>query len=316
MLLTFEQIADIPEKMHIFYQQAFETLFHRHDATKEMYKRERFTSYPVDEFRRYFGAFCLVTYLDQKFSFDEESALSFVDEAFELEGTKLDTAQRADFLRDLMMSVCMLQRDGSDIQFSHRSFQEYFFAVYICGCSPAMVGKLLDEIVSRAFFDRTLTLIRDMNPEIFDRHWTVPRLAQIAAKAKNVDPKIDPKGYIKLFCDMLVVLRQPLMIHFQPKGRIGRNWMLIKYIYQRSDLFIAGEMFEEKIKLIAQYNGPLPENAPRMRYPIDDLKPELVRELLPPEKDKRDLTNLYNELKGRYDRKDEQVNRLLAKSRK
>jgi hypothetical protein len=27
MLLTFDQFADIPEKIHLFYEQAFETLF-------------------------------------------------------------------------------------------------------------------------------------------------------------------------------------------------------------------------------------------------------------------------------------------------
>lgn len=67
MLLTFEQIADIPAKTHIFYQQAFETLFHKHDATKEVYARKRFTSLPIDQFRNILGAFALITYLAEKF---------------------------------------------------------------------------------------------------------------------------------------------------------------------------------------------------------------------------------------------------------
>ena len=34
MLLTFDQFAEIPEKMFLFYEQAFDTLFLKHDATK------------------------------------------------------------------------------------------------------------------------------------------------------------------------------------------------------------------------------------------------------------------------------------------
>ena len=31
MLLIFNQYADIPEKTHVFYDQAFDTLFARHE---------------------------------------------------------------------------------------------------------------------------------------------------------------------------------------------------------------------------------------------------------------------------------------------
>ena len=35
MLITFRDFADIPEKIHLFYDQAFDALFSKHDATKE-----------------------------------------------------------------------------------------------------------------------------------------------------------------------------------------------------------------------------------------------------------------------------------------
>lgn len=50
MLLTFDQFADIPEKVYLFYDQAFETLFAKHDATKEAYKRKSYTSLSIDVF--------------------------------------------------------------------------------------------------------------------------------------------------------------------------------------------------------------------------------------------------------------------------
>ena len=318
MLLTFEQIADIPEKMHIFYQQAFETLFHRHDATKEMYKRERYASFPVDEFRRYLGAFCLVTYLDQKFSFSESAALQFLREAFELEGRDAPVQELENFLRDLLMSVCMLQKDGMELEFSHRSFQEYFCASYVCSCDPSSVGKLLDEIVSRAFFDRTLALIQDMNPELFDRYWTLPRLAQIMAKIKSIEPASQPREYIRTFCDQLIVMRQPQLVHFREKGKTGRNWMFIKYIYLNNKWEFTSEVFEKKLALIERYLGETPKDAPRIRYPLEDLKEDLIVGLLEIEgriDEKKQLAGLHASLRERYAKKDEQMNRLIAKAR-
>lgn len=52
MLITYSQFADIPEKLHLFYQQAYEALFHKHDATKSAFKRIRFTNIPIDEFQK------------------------------------------------------------------------------------------------------------------------------------------------------------------------------------------------------------------------------------------------------------------------
>lgn len=40
MLLTFDNYAEIPEKLHLFYSNAFETLYSKHDATKAGYRRE------------------------------------------------------------------------------------------------------------------------------------------------------------------------------------------------------------------------------------------------------------------------------------
>lgn len=45
MLLTYEQIAEIPKKIHLFYEQAFLTLFNKHDSLKSLYKRKSFTGF-------------------------------------------------------------------------------------------------------------------------------------------------------------------------------------------------------------------------------------------------------------------------------
>jgi len=69
MLLTFDQFADIPEKIHLFYEQAFDTLFAKHDATKEAYKRQSQTKLPIDVFKKALAYFWLKTSACKIFTF-------------------------------------------------------------------------------------------------------------------------------------------------------------------------------------------------------------------------------------------------------
>lgn len=72
MLLTYDNYAEIPEKLHLFYANAFETLYSKHDATKGGYKRELKSNLSFDAFKKVFSYFCFITYYQGKveFSYD------------------------------------------------------------------------------------------------------------------------------------------------------------------------------------------------------------------------------------------------------
>ena len=55
MLLTYEQFAEIPNKIHIFYEQAFAALFRRHDAQKSQFIRKTYANLAIDDFRAFFS---------------------------------------------------------------------------------------------------------------------------------------------------------------------------------------------------------------------------------------------------------------------
>ena len=54
MLMTYEQFAEIPSKMHIFYREAYITLSQKHDASKGAYKRVLKTGLTADRFADFF----------------------------------------------------------------------------------------------------------------------------------------------------------------------------------------------------------------------------------------------------------------------
>src|SRR5579863_3099784 len=86
MLLTFDQFASIPDKVHVFYDQAFDALFAKHDASKHGgYKRRSRTGLAIDDFKRCLSTFCAATYAKGKAVFSETETRAFLAQAFKFE---------------------------------------------------------------------------------------------------------------------------------------------------------------------------------------------------------------------------------------
>ena len=161
MLLTYGESADIPTKLSLFYNQAYETLFQRHDALKGGYQRERRTSLDIQDFARVFGAFCLQTYDLRRFQFSRSDALECIRKAKTYVGIEVEDV---DYLEDCLQSVCLLMEDGLSVVFSHRSFQEYFVAHYVQSADPRIQVELLRRFVASIGTDNVYALLYEMNP--------------------------------------------------------------------------------------------------------------------------------------------------------
>lgn len=130
MLMTFEERVSIPDSKTDFYEQAFSTLFHKHDAMKKgKYKREKISGLGYEDFKKVFSYFCFRSFFKNQYEFTEKSALENIAKAKEKVYSFGDFSE-SDYLEDMTKAVCMLVHEGLNYRFSHRSFQEYFAAVY------------------------------------------------------------------------------------------------------------------------------------------------------------------------------------------
>lgn len=170
MMLTFEKNAKIPEKMHLFYLRAFETLFDKHDTYKEQYERKRKCNLEIDEFSRIFSAFCYISYLQEKFEFDRISILNIIDEAISYCG---HNANSHDFLHDVTESVCLIQIEANTYSFVHRSFQEYFTSVFLSNCPSEDRCEFLNDPSARSW-DNVLPMLLDIARDRVEVEWVLP----------------------------------------------------------------------------------------------------------------------------------------------
>jgi NACHT domain len=169
MLLTFDQYADIPDKIHIFYDNAFETLFRKHDAMKEQYVRSTRSNLPVDVFRKVFSAFCAISYSESRFSFSREQLISDISKSLNYYENPCKPEQ---FLFDLVESVCLIQLEGFEYHFVHRSFQEYFCALFLAHSNSDTRSKFLSESLGR-FGDNVVPMLFDMAQEAVEKEWVI-----------------------------------------------------------------------------------------------------------------------------------------------
>lgn len=171
MLLTISKNPDIPNKMHLFYEQAFDALYHRHDTTsKAGYVRRKHCNIDKQAFVRILSYFCLITYHDEHFEFDENSIHDYINKSIRFEGNNLSASS---FLSDLTESICVIKKDGTTYDFVHRSFQEYFSALCVCWIANRNLDKLLINFAGRRN-DQVLRMVYDINPDLFREKYIVP----------------------------------------------------------------------------------------------------------------------------------------------
>lgn len=183
MLMTYEEFAEIPSKIHIFYNQAFDTLFNRHDASKEMYTRKSHTGMPRDDFKEVLSAFSIRSYSKEQVSFTEDEVMAFLDYAGELTGLDFENSK---FFADLRESVCILQRDGLRYTYTHRSFQEYFAARYLARFNDPRRRAVLRRLLPREGHDNVLGLLAEINREALEQDLIIPLLEKFTQTAKSL----------------------------------------------------------------------------------------------------------------------------------
>lgn len=145
MLLTFSKYAVLPENLNSFYDQAFSTLFYRHDRTKGYFTRDLHSHLSYDEFRMLFASFCFHSYFSEDFEFTEDQLRQYIQDARKIIKNQSFTID--DVIEDLTSSVCMLVREGYNYHFVHRSFQEYFAAWR----TSQLTDEIQFELLTRCF---------------------------------------------------------------------------------------------------------------------------------------------------------------------
>lgn len=183
MLLTYEQIAEIPNKIHLFYEQAFLTLYNKHDSFKSLYRRNTLSKLSIDDFKKVLEIFCLYSYCENKYYFKYDELKKYLERSIKVSNIDVSSS---DFLSDLLDAVCVLQRDGLGFTFTHRSFQEYFTALFLVNKTMSGKFQLFEKISSISFQDNVIDIILDIDINLLEKEWIIPKIDMILKSTDSI----------------------------------------------------------------------------------------------------------------------------------
>ena len=196
MLMTYTTFGEVPAKMHVFYTKAYETMARLHDATKGSYRRPFLTSLTPEELAKLFSEFCARTYWKEKVEFTSEEFASFMDKIIGKSSfAKTRNVTSSNFLLDLERNLCIMYHEGNKHYFIHRSFQEYFAALYFVfdyDENLKKVGTFFENNSVDTYQDKTFDMLYDMIPEKVERYIFLPYLEELIEACERLG---ESEGY-------------------------------------------------------------------------------------------------------------------------
>lgn len=212
VILTFQTYATIPEKKNLFYRQVFDALFSQHDSMSKLaFVREKQSGLNKEQIETVLKLFSFLSYYEEKFNFDYEYIANKFDQ---IKSRKKDLVfDNQKLINDLQIAIGILNKDGSDFTFPHRSLQEYFAANYVS--SLGLNNKIsFYEKVRISFIKTRITplinkhnyfsLLIEMDSVDFSNNVTLPLLEEGIRKVKKTDVEDENMIYF-IFGDVMVI---------------------------------------------------------------------------------------------------------------
>jgi len=166
---TFGTNNSIADRICTFYDEIYQALYKGHDLmNKNGYIRQKKSKLDFEEFRRLLRALCYYMSISNKTSFESYSEfISYIDKAVKMSSVTPESS--ALFLDDLLVAVPLMQREGCEYKFLHKTILEFFAAEYIIykPDSVELVNKIMNSKIFPSF-NKIFEFVYDISPTLFE----------------------------------------------------------------------------------------------------------------------------------------------------
>ena len=175
LFTAYDYNRSIPLEKHRFYEKVVEAYFEKHDNTKAMKKREKYSGLNYDGFDRilrYIGFDCLIK---TGVKFKKDTILNTIRNAKEFCG--ITNFFENDLLEDLVSTVPLFCTDSTDYKWVHKSLLEYFAARFIFCDAKQNQDKILRAIYKSENLGKYLNMLdiyNDVDAIGFNKYFILP----------------------------------------------------------------------------------------------------------------------------------------------
>lgn len=159
---TFGSTNSIADRICTFYNDIYHALYKGHDLiNKNGFEREKLSGLDYEQFRVLLRALCFQMVLKRKTSFQSPiEAFEYIHNSAQL--SKVELKSPNSYFNDLLNSVPLLQKDGSDYKFLHKTIVEYFAAEYIVYRADS------EDILRRMFLSKSFNAFEKIFDFVFE----------------------------------------------------------------------------------------------------------------------------------------------------
>lgn len=177
LVILYKSSQTIPDTVPRFYEELFDVLFYRHDQNKPGFRRKRFTSLDDGAMRRLFCAFCFFVRLQRLGSLTESQFTDCAARA--AEACKLTVDTRA-LRSELVKTICLLQEDGFELSFIHKSVVQYYAAAFVSTSSDGFATKFYQLAASSRDWALDLRFLQEIDQYRYSKYYQLPLVESIA----------------------------------------------------------------------------------------------------------------------------------------
>lgn len=186
LCVTYKQFGELPDRVSTFYEQAFSALYSGQDRTKTGFVRSLESGLNFLDFKNLIEYICFKSYFNNEFSFSEKKLMKYIQLAVNKGIVNKNFINIDSFFSDMVDGVGIFVRDGVNYVLVHRSFQEYFAAIYLA-------NNMNDEIQVQFFSswlrrkritdsNLLLDILYDYNPDRFIQNVLLPGIEELKDK--------------------------------------------------------------------------------------------------------------------------------------
>ena len=204
-ILTYQTYSNVPPKRSAFYRQVFDSLFYLHDSVSKLsWSREKKSGLSKEQFEYVLQLFSFISFFKEVFVFEED----FLNKTFNQikEKKKSLTFENLLLIEDLQVAICILNKEGLDYVFPHRSLQEYFASLYIVNLDDKnkieVYKRILDQLSNGTSFnmfskDNFHSLLYEQDFIGITKHLSIPFLEKINSDIKEIKDDIEDLKLLK-----------------------------------------------------------------------------------------------------------------------
>jgi hypothetical protein len=297
-ILTYQSYSEIPQKKSDFYKQVFDTLYSVHDSVSKLsFVREKQSGLSKEGFEDLLKLFSFISYFEEKFLYQPEyleNKLTFIKNK-----KKSLSFDNQKVIEDLQVAIGILNKDGLEYTFPHRSLQEFFAANYISSLSESnkktVYSKIKSAIDKHIFYvvdnNHFLTLLSEQDYKSTISLLAIPLLTQEFERAKKISEENFGEMY-DVICRVFVKVNHLLQAELQKETIhkefcISENRPQIMMLNYGNDLFTANQLEKEGISTVK-----IKQSFSLINHNSDKWLSDLSKSLEEQEKSDSDIINI------------------------